>query len=106
MNKEVYPADYFAIDNEWMPIRWMAWESLALVRFCLYLKYKNTPQRMQALPKHISITQPEFAFNIFKYSPRFVVHTVEITQIFLLSESINLYDRHSSRIGTPNTLDY
>ena len=37
-DNELYASDYFKVDGTIpLPIRWMAWESLFLVRFCIIL---------------------------------------------------------------------
>ena len=40
MNGDLYANDYFHVDNQLLPIRWMAWEAVALVHN--YINYTNT----------------------------------------------------------------
>jgi len=37
-NSDLYPSDYFAVDEDhWIPLRWMAWETVAMVTLALIL---------------------------------------------------------------------
>jgi hypothetical protein len=46
MNGDLYANDYFHVDNQLLPIRWMAWEAVALVHQLLQLNQHTSILRI------------------------------------------------------------